>query len=760
MTQTQSLLYLLSMFIPLFTGIAMLIVWNFDRSQKFVRDFAFSTLATALFTLGFLTYLQNVPPVRFGAMLLTVCCATLNLGFLISSMNRLAQFKLSQKQIIGGSAVIFLVLMFPPSPGALLVKSSFALIIQVVLGAFSTARLWRKKSVERYLGPLVILLGLSQLIVILGVLKYIHIQALEAALIRVVIGFIFLFSALHRSKREIKKAFDQFKLMTEQSPQGVLVLNDQTVLYSNVAAQKIYGCTSTAELNQVSQNEPSSPIDSSEFHYYYQKLQEQKMDTAVWGEKHKRADGKVLSLTFTAWLIEWEHQLAAQILITDETDLINSAMALSYQETHDELTGLANRRMLIQQLHRYCYMDEHHATCILTILNINRFKLFNQGQGHVIGDQVLLELSRKLSAAVGVETEVMRIGGDEFGLITISVFDIEKLNAKLIELCKQPLQIEGRHYFISLAIGQAMYPVNARNADGLLRAANAAMHQAKKIPGTSIVMADAKFEESLSRAMEQEQELKNAIIKREITLFYQPKVDALTHQLMGFEALARWIRPGKGNVNPAEFIAVAEKTALINDLGSMLLDEACSQIATWYHQFGDCVPVAVNVSPIQLLDPNFSELIRDVIAKFNIPPRLLTLEITESAAINDLDQTQQQISQLQHMGIHVAMDDFGTGYSSLSMLRRLRVQTLKIDRALIDPLPSQEATAIVVSICQLAKALNMHVVAEGVETTDQSEAARKAGCHELQGYLFAKPLLVDEAQQWLVHRFNGELELS
>ena len=166
-------------------------------------------------------------------------------------------------------------------------------------------------------------------------------------------------------------------------------------------------------------------------------------------------------------------------------------------------------------------------------------------------------------------------------------------------------------------------------------------------------------------------------------------------------------------------------------------------------EFGDCVPVAVNVSPIQLLNPNFVQLIGDLLTQYQIPARLLQLEITESAAINDLEQTQIQLDQLLNLGVKVAMDDFGTGYSSLSMLRQLPLQTLKIDRALIDPLPSADAMAVVTSICQLAAALNLHVVAEGIETEAQSEAATLAGCHELQGYLFSKPVPHQEAGVWL-----------
>ena len=748
MNETQSLIYLMSMFVPLFTGITMLIIWRFDVSQRFVRDFALSNISVAMFVVGYLVYLQKDLPFHMLGYDLALIFLTFNLVFLVTSMNDLARFNMKRHHIVALAAAIIVVISISPVNYSAFIKALVALVVQLTLGVGSTIWLWNKSGNERFIGPLLVLLGLSQLIVIVGGTSYVYVQAIETSVIRVIIGFLFLFSALHRSKQEIRKAFDRFKMMTERSPQGVLVYKYPHILYSNQTAHKIYGRSGTHELDAVYQH-PLSADGRDELQYYAQQLQSGQIDNATWTENPLRSDGKVLSLTFTAWRIDWDEQPAVQILITDETELIESAMALQHQENHDELTGLPNRRVLVRQLNKYCYTDEHHSSCMLTILNINRFKLFNQGKGHIIGDRVLLGFAEKLKSSVGPGTEVMRLGGDEFGLVSSDVDDVEALNGRLKELCREPIQISDGDFFINVAMGQATYPVDAFNADGLLRAANAAMHQAKKIPGTSLVMADTRFEESFSRAMEQEQALKNAILNEEICLYYQPKVDAVTHQLVGFEALARWFRPGVGFVSPIEFIAVAEKTALIAELGTMLLSVACRQIVAWTDEFGTCVPVAVNVSPIQLLNPNFVQLISGMIEQYQIPPGMLTLEITESAAINDLEQTLIQIHQLQKIGIEIAMDDFGTGYSSLSMLRQLALPILKIDRGLIDPLPSADALAVVTSICQLAQALNMTVVAEGVETAEQAQSAMQAGCHELQGYLFSKPMQQQDAGLWL-----------
>ena len=275
------------------------------------------------------------------------------------------------------------------------------------------------------------------------------------------------------------------------------------------------------------------------------------------------------------------------------------------------------------------------------------------------------------------------------------------------------------------------------------------MHVAKRTPGTSYRLAEKEFERGSSNALEQEQALRAAIDSTQIYLVYQPKVDAHTGQLTSFEALARWRRPDLGEVSPVDFIAAAERTGLISNLGKSLLRLACQQIAAWHAQFPDCVPVAVNVSPLQLLDPRFPHVVGQMLLDAGVKPHWLTLEITESSAVQNLAQTVTQVDQLRTMGVHVAMDDFGTGFSSLNMLRSLHLHAVKIDRGLIDPLPSADAIAVVRAICQLADALHLHVVAEGVETQEQADAARMAGCGELQGYLYSKPLLPAQAVQWL-----------
>jgi EAL domain-containing protein (putative c-di-GMP-specific phosphodiesterase class I) len=278
------------------------------------------------------------------------------------------------------------------------------------------------------------------------------------------------------------------------------------------------------------------------------------------------------------------------------------------------------------------------------------------------------------------------------------------------------------------------------------------MHEAKRLPGLSVRMAEAGFERGSGASLQAEQALRAGLHNEEFVLVYQPKMAALQGRVTGFEALVRWQRPGGGLVSPADFIPAAERTGMIGALGALILDKACAQIAAWLAAGEPVVPVAVNVSPLQLLDPDFASLVARAMAVHRVPAWALTIEITETAAATHLEAARERIAEFGALGLKVALDDFGAGVSSLNILRSLPLQTVKIDRLLIDPMPAADAVAVVRAVCQLARALRLSVVAEGVETPDHADAATAAGCDELQGYHFSRPLPSAEAMAWLRRR--------
>jgi diguanylate cyclase (GGDEF)-like protein len=728
-------------------GVALLQVWRRHPAQRFTCDLGWSTLFASLLSAGYLIRISAPAPFNAVGLPLMVAGAIPNVLFLSSGVLHLTGRRLTRGAAIAiglGAAVALL------APGyRMLTWPLFNMALLAGLGLLATRWLWRDQPLERLVGPMLLLLSLGQLPVVLYGEQGIAANILVATLLRAAIGVMFGLSALEGAVRDAGKVAARFQLLTEHSVQGVVVTDGKRILYANPAVRGIYGMPLGLGNYVVFADLPPESFSDDTLQHYHGLLQTQQLDIASWEGRREVAGGRELELRFEAWRVEWDGVAATQILITDDTERNASARALVHQATHDKLTGLPNRTVLMQRLKEYCYLADGTLQCTLVVVNIDRFKLFNQSQGQLAGDQVLKAFAAAVKQALGARAELMRLGGDEFAIVDPDASNARDIAGRLLSACEQALKVGGSEYYIDASMGMAVFPDHAGNADGLLRAANAAMYQAKRTPGTSLAMAEQRFELMSSKALENEQALRKGIKNQEIYLDYQPKIDAVSGRLLGFEALARWMRPDVGMVSPVEFIAIAERTGLIGELGAMLLERACRQIAAWRAEIGHCVPVAVNVSPVQLLNRGFLQLVERTLQETGIPPHCLTLEITESAAIDNLDDTQQQLQHLSGLGIDVAMDDFGTGFSSLSMLRKLPLSTLKIDRGLIDPLPAPDAVAVVTAICQLAAALNLQVVAEGIETLEQAIAARDAGCHELQGFFYARPLTVADAGDWM-----------
>jgi diguanylate cyclase (GGDEF)-like protein len=750
-------LFLLNAGMYLIIGTMLLLVWQRHRAQTFARDMGCSTLFAALLPAGYLLHTSVPAPWQALGMPLVVVGAIPNLLFLASGVMRLSSRRLPR----GAAALIITLalaaLLLPREGAKLLYWSLFNMSVLITVGVLAKYWLWRTGVGVRLVGLLLILLGLNQLLIIFYGEHGLSLNIINATLLRTLIGAVFVLSALDGALREAGKLTTRFQQLTEHAVQGVVVTDGARILYANPAVRQIYGMPLGLGRYVAFADLPPQSFSDELLQTYHRELQAGEIELAKWEGRREVAGGRELELRFEAWGVEWDGAPATQILITDDTERNASARALLHQATHDKLTGLPNRTVLMQRLKEYCYRADGGLHCTLVVLNIDRFKLFNQSQGHVVGDQVLKAFASQLKDVLGARAELMRLGGDEFAIVDPDgdTDGAQDIAARLQAACAQAIKLAGGEYVIDASMGMALFPEHAGNAEALLRAANAAMYQAKRIPGTALTLAERRFEQVSRSALDTEQALRKGIRNHEVYLDYQPKVDAVSGKLLGFEALARWQRPGIGLVSPVDFIAIAELTGLISELGAMLLERACHQIAAWRVAYGDCLPVAVNVSPMQLLNQGFPQLVERLLRESGIPPSKLTLEITESAAIDNLADTQHQLQQLRALGVEVAMDDFGTGFSSLSMLRELPLSTLKIDRGLILPLPAPDAVAVVTAICQLASALELQVVAEGIETLEQANAARDAGCHALQGFFYARPLSVADAGHWLQRQFDS-----
>lgn len=753
-------LYLINAGVFSIMGTCLLLIWRRHRSQTFARDMGLATLCAVLLPIGYLLHLVLPPSLNLLPTLLALQGAIPSMLFLTSGVLRLAGRRLTPVAAITLAALATLTLVLPAAGHKLFYWPILYLLVLCGTGALAMRWLWQQVGLERWVGPLLILLGLNQLFLILYAEQGLAANILWATLIRTAIGVIFALAALEGAIRESARLGVRFQQMTEHTVQGVVVTDSERILYANPAVRNLYGVPlgqgAYASLREL----PAGLFCEQTLLRQHQLLQTGQQDVAHWEDRCEVAGGRTLELRFEAWRVEWDGKQATQILITDDSERNASARALLHQASHDELTGLPNRSVLMRHLREYCYLADGSMQCTLVVLNIDRFKLFNQSQGDLTGDQLLKAFSAALAQALGSKGELMRLGGDEFAIVDPSGDDVRAIAERLRAACMQALKVPGGEYFIDASMGMAVFPTHADSAEALLRAANAAMYQAKRTPGTSLAMAEQRFVQMSRDTLSTEQALRKGIRNHEFYLEYQPKIDAVSGQLLGFEALARWRRPEVGLVSPVEFIAVAERTGLIAELGASLLEQACCQIASWRSELGDCVPVAVNVSPVQLLNPGFPQRVQTMLENTCIPATSLTLEITESAAVDNLEDTRQQLTALEELGVKVAMDDFGTGFSSLSMLRQLPLGTVKIDRGLIEPLPAPDAVAVVRAICQLAAALDLEVVAEGIETLEQAITARDAGCHVLQGYFYAKPLGVADAGAWMQRLYAAQADAS
>jgi len=419
---------------------------------------------------------------------------------------------------------------------------------------------------------------------------------------------------------------------------------------------------------------------------------------------------------------------------------------------HDALTGLPNRRLLEDRLTQALAMSqrtrEHTA---VMFVDLDRFKTINDSLGHAVGDVLLKEVSQRLVNQLRTGDTICRIGGDEFVLVLPQIkrtSDVAQIAAKVIEQLSVPLVVEERELVVTPSVGIAVFPDDGRDAETLIRNADAAMYHAKVAGRANYQFFTEQMNQAASRRIALESDLRRALSRGELRVHYQRIVGLAgkTHdgKTAGHEALLRWQHPERGLVEPGDFIQLAEETGLILRMGEWALREACRWATFIGVEHG--LQVAVNLSPRQFNDPNLPRIVAAALKESGLPPRLLELEITESLAMRETDTTLATLTRLKQLGVSIAIDDFGTGYSSLAYLKRFPVDKLKIDRSFVAELPGdREQCAIVSAIVALAHALNVRVVAEGVEHKKQREFLARCGCDFIQGYLIGPPLDADSA---------------
>jgi len=437
----------------------------------------------------------------------------------------------------------------------------------------------------------------------------------------------------------------------------------------------------------------------------------------------------------------------------DITEIKRYQEELEHQANHDALTGLANRNLLRDRLEQGLRVAHRYGrACTVAFIDLDNFKLINDSLGHDIGDQVLKIVGERLAACIREGDTVARLGGDEFVLlVTEHGRDSGRLRVaqRVIVAISQPFAIEQREFKVTCSIGIASFPQDGTDADTLLRNADTAMYRAKDLGRNTFQLYSSEMNANLDERLTLETDLWNALERNEFALYYQPKIDLSTRQIVGLEALLRWHHPTKGTILPERFIPIAEESSLIVEIGNWAIREACSQNRDWQNAGCREMPIAVNVSGRQLHN-GLAAVVRAALVSADLSPDCLEIELTESAVMSNTEAAIEALSLLREMGVRISLDDFGTGYSSLSYLKRLPVTGLKIDQSFVRDLASDpDDAAIVRAIIVVAQELTLDVTAEGVETAEQVEFLENHGCGRAQGYYFARPLPADEMRSKL-----------
>lgn len=449
--------------------------------------------------------------------------------------------------------------------------------------------------------------------------------------------------------------------------------------------------------------------------------------------------------------------LGVVLVFHDVSDARQMAQKMTYLAEHDYLTDLPNRLLLTDRITQaISAAKRRHSKLAILFFDIDHFKRVNDTLGHEVGDQLLKVMSKKLQMCIRASDTLSRQGGDEFVVLLPELKDdtvTAEIAQKILTAIKDPINIANHELYITASIGIAVYPDDGDSVDVLTRNADAAMYHAKNSGRNNYQFFTKEMSARVAAQLTMENSLQKAISNNELLLFYQPKVSIKTGKIIGAEALIRWMHPQWGMMMPDRFIKIAEESGLIKGIGHWVLREACTQNKKWQDAGLPEIPIAINVSVVELNHAHFTQEVIKVLLQTGLQPYNLELEVTESVAIQSEVNVIHDLNKLKEMGVRLSVDDFGTGYSSLSYLKLLPVNTIKIDKSFIRDIQiDANDAAIVTAIIKMSQSLGLTVIAEGVETQAQLEFLKSHDCDEMQGYLFSRPVPADEFAALLAQR--------
>jgi diguanylate cyclase (GGDEF)-like protein/PAS domain S-box-containing protein len=548
---------------------------------------------------------------------------------------------------------------------------------------------------------------------------------------------------LEQARLDVEEATAWLEAAVDTSPAAMIMLDTEArVRLWNPAAERMFGWTQAAVIGKVA---PHVPPDRREA--FLELLRQVTEGDALVEHEEERIgrDGVRRQVAIsTAVMREPSGEISGFLgMLTDISQRKVMEDRLRDLAHRDSLTGLANRVRIMERVDEtVAQLEGTERSVALLLLDLDGFKAVNDSFGHAVGDELLVAVAGRLLSCLRSHDLAARLGGDEFAILLEPVDGQEAVRVaeRILEVLAQPIDLRRAQVVVTASIGIA-HGNGQRSTQDLLRDADVAMYMAKGQGKNRLVVFHPSMQERVATRLRLESELRRAVEREEFELHYQPIVNLDTQRIIGVEALVRWRHPERGLLLPADFISVAEETGLIVPIGRWILTQACAQAANWQVlDPAQLVSIGVNLSPRQLHDAGLVEVAASALSVAQLPAAALTIEITENLLLGDSSLAEARLAQLRAMGIRVAVDDFGTGYSSLAYLRRLPVDTLKIDRSFVAPLSDgPRPAALVRSIIDLAAALDLDTVAEGVENAEQAAILNSLGCHVAQGYYFGYP---------------------
>ena len=562
-------------------------------------------------------------------------------------------------------------------------------------------------------------------------------------------------TVLDITKRKEAEAELRIAATAFEAQEGMVITDaNSVILRVNNAFTKVTGYTAEEAVGQTTRLLKSGRHDAP----FYSSMWESIKNTGSWeGEIwNRRKNGEIYPEYLTITAVK-DHNGSITNYVTTFNDITSSKAAvdeIKHLAFFDPLTRLPNRRLLLDRLKQaFASSARNGSTGALLFIDLDNFKTLNDTLGHGIGDQLLQLVAQRLETCVREGDTVARLGGDEFVVILEDLSKntseaaawTEVLGNRILSTLSQPYQLAGHEYLSTPSIGATLFSDHQQTQEELLKQADIAMYQAKKGGRNTMRFFDPQMQDTINTRAALESELRKALENREFHLYYQIQVDD-SHKPLGAEVLIRWIHPERGLVSPAQFIPLAEETGLILPIGQWVLEAACDQIYAWQQdELTRDLVLAVNVSAKQFLQADFVAQVGAALQRHIINPRLLKLELTESLLMSNVEHIVNTMNILKDMGILFSLDDFGTGYSSLQYLKQLPLDQLKIDQSFVRDIATDDSDkAIVRTIVAMAHSLKLKVIAEGVETEEQREYLLKKGCTHYQGYLFGKPIPIDQ----------------